>query len=206
MAGRLRHDDFTHSSGWIRTRNYIRQSESRRDRWMHGLPVRDSADALHGTWIEFEIQRLGQRTYYNTFFTSLPATAENVGQVARLARARWEIEKKTFNCLARKTLAACASALRAFFRCAEDYGWCRRGLVAVIPLPRQYSPEASPAGSAWEDVQRLLASTAGDRPADVRDRAILLLLAVYGLRSGEVRGLPPCTARSSCPCKPRPAR
>ena len=30
---------------------------------------------------------------------------------------------------------------------------------------------------------------AGDRPADIRDRALLLLLAVYGLRAGEVVGL-----------------
>ena len=29
----------------------------------------------------------------------------------------------------------------------------------------------------------------GDRPADIRDRALLLLLAVYGLRAGEVVGL-----------------
>jgi site-specific recombinase XerD len=35
----------------------------------------------------------------------------------------------------------------------------------------------------------LLATTEGDRPADIRDRAILLLLAVYGLRAGEVRHL-----------------
>ncbi len=38
-------------------------------------------------------------------------------------------------------------------------------------------------------MQRLLASTEGDRSVDVRARAIPLLLAVYGLRSGEVRGL-----------------
>lgn len=44
-----------------------------------------------------------------------------------------------------------------------------------------------PAGPGWEDVQRLVASADGNRPADIRDRAILLLLAVYGLRSGEVR-------------------
>ena len=40
-----------------------------------------------------------------------------------------------------------------------------------------------------EVVQRLLASTAGDHAVDIRDRAILMLLAVYGLRSEEVRGL-----------------
>ena len=38
-------------------------------------------------------------------------------------------------------------------------------------------------------MQRLVATTEGDRPQDLRDRAILLLLAVYALRSGEVRAL-----------------
>lgn len=99
------------------------------------------------------------------------------------------LAEKASQALARKTLAAYASALRAFFRHAEASGWCRPGLAAAIPLPRLYAQETLPAGPAWQDVQRLLASAAGDRPVDIRDRAILLLLAVYGLRSGEVRGL-----------------
>ena len=32
----------------------------------------------------------------------------------------------------------------------------------------------------------MFALVGGDRPADIRDRAVLLLLAVYGLRSGEI--------------------
>jgi integrase len=35
----------------------------------------------------------------------------------------------------------------------------------------------------------LLASTKGDHPVDIRDHAILMLLAVYGLRRGEVAHL-----------------
>jgi site-specific recombinase XerD len=35
-------------------------------------------------------------------------------------------------------------------------------------------------------VKQLLAASEGDHPADIRDRAILMLLAVYGLRAGEV--------------------
>ena len=97
----LIHDDFTHSTGWIRTRNHKRQVEQHRYRWMHGLPVRDGDDAVRGTWIEFQIQRHAERTYYNTFFTSLEVTADNVTALARLARARWKIENETFNCLAR---------------------------------------------------------------------------------------------------------
>ena len=93
----LIHADFTHSTGWIRVRN--RQSEWHRYRWVNHLPVRDSDDAAQGTWIEFEIQRHGERTYYNTFFTSLAVTADNVAQIARLGRARWKVENEAFNCL-----------------------------------------------------------------------------------------------------------
>jgi integrase/recombinase XerD len=35
----------------------------------------------------------------------------------------------------------------------------------------------------------MLANTLTDRPRDVRDRAILMLLAIYGMRSGEVASL-----------------
>jgi integrase len=38
-------------------------------------------------------------------------------------------------------------------------------------------------------VQRLLARTQTDQPCDLRDRALLLLCAVYGLRASEVVGL-----------------
>jgi site-specific recombinase XerD len=48
---------------------------------------------------------------------------------------------------------------------------------------------AAAQGPSWADVQRLLASTEGDRPKDIRDRAVLLLFAVYGMRVGEVRML-----------------
>ena len=82
-----------------------------------------------------------------------------------------------------------AGSLRAFIRYAETRGWCRAGLAAAIQGPRVYSRAAVPAGPSWDDVRRLLATTEGDRPADIRDRAILLLLAVYGLRAGEVTRL-----------------
>jgi site-specific recombinase XerD len=87
---------------------------------------------------------------------------------------------------ARRTVQTLASTLRAFFRYAHRRGWCSAHLAAGIKAPRVYHLESLPRGPSWEDVQRLLATTAGDRPADVRDRAILMLLAVYGLRRGEL--------------------
>jgi site-specific recombinase XerD len=90
---------------------------------------------------------------------------------------------------ARVTLQNYASALRAFFRYAEACGWCRPGLAAAVMAPRVFSYETLPAGPSWDDVNRLRAAAQGDRPTDIRDRALLMLLAVYGLRAGEVVGL-----------------
>lgn len=89
----------------------------------------------------------------------------------------------------RVSLATSAKALRAFFHHLERTGGCRPGLAATIAAPRLFAQETCPAGPAWDDVQRLLASTATDRPCDIRDRALLLLFAVYGLRRSEVAGL-----------------
>ena len=87
------------------------------------------------------------------------------------------------------TVRTYTAGLRAFFRHAEVSGCCRPGLAAAIMSPRVYRYQAIPAGLSWKDVNRLLAMAQGDRPDDIRTRAVLVLLAIYGLRSGEVVGL-----------------
>ena len=87
------------------------------------------------------------------------------------------------------SVATSAKALRAFFRHAALRGWCAGSIAAGIDSPRLFQHEGLPTGQAWPDVQRLIASTGGDSPRDIRDRAILTLLTTYGLRSGEVAGL-----------------
>jgi site-specific recombinase XerD len=90
---------------------------------------------------------------------------------------------------ARVTIRDWADALRAFFRYAETRDWCRTGLAASIRGPRMFTQASLPLGPSWDEVRRLLAMTESNRPVDIRDRAILMLLAVYGLRAGEVRRL-----------------
>lgn len=90
---------------------------------------------------------------------------------------------------ARSTIQRLASLLRMFFRFAEERCWCRKRLAAAIMAPRVYAYESLPVGPSWDDVKRLLATAEGDRPTDIRDRALLMLLAVYGLRAGEVTAL-----------------
>ena len=89
----------------------------------------------------------------------------------------------------RVSIATGAKALRAFFRYAEDQGWCRNGIASAIESPRLFRNETLPAGPAWEDLQQLIPAADSQHPRNIRDRAILLLFAVYALRSGEVSRL-----------------
>src|SRR5262249_23456323 len=57
-------------------------------------------DALPVNWFSVEIQNhSGKRTYYNSFVTDLPVTAENIAELAACGRARWKIENEAFNVL-----------------------------------------------------------------------------------------------------------
>jgi site-specific recombinase XerD len=89
----------------------------------------------------------------------------------------------------RVSVATMATGLRVFLRYAASIGACRRGLSQSILSPRQYDLESLPYAPSWQEVRRLIASAASASPRDVRDRAILMLLAIYGLRRGEVAAL-----------------
>jgi integrase/recombinase XerD len=89
----------------------------------------------------------------------------------------------------RVSIASSAKALRAFFRYAEGQEWCRAGIASAIETPRLFRDETLPAGPAWKDLRQLIPTADSQRPRNIRDRAILLLFAVYGLRSGEVARL-----------------
>jgi hypothetical protein len=69
-------------------------------RWLSGVPLRATADAIMVNWFSIEIRNAaGKRTYYNSFVTDLAVTAETVAELAACGRARWKIENETFNVL-----------------------------------------------------------------------------------------------------------
>jgi site-specific recombinase XerD len=88
----------------------------------------------------------------------------------------------------RASLHTLVSTLRCFFRYAEGRNWLS-GIADAVEAPRLFSQEGLPLGPTWDVVQQLIASTSGDRPVDIRNHAIVLLLAIYGLRRGEVARL-----------------
>jgi site-specific recombinase XerD len=91
--------------------------------------------------------------------------------------------------LSRVSIKIHTNAVRAFLRHAERRGWCAAGLADTLHGPHIYRDQGLPLGPSWDDVTRLIQDAASDDPTDIRDRAILLLCAVYGFRAGEVAGL-----------------
>lgn len=89
----------------------------------------------------------------------------------------------------RISMSGIASALRVFLRYAATQGACSPRLAATIRGPRVYEQESLPFAPGWSDVRRILAGTLTDKPRDVRDRAMLMLLSIYGMRRGEVASL-----------------
>jgi site-specific recombinase XerD len=91
--------------------------------------------------------------------------------------------------LSRITIRTYTNAIRAFIRHAERRGWCSTGLADALHGPRIYRQHGLPLGPSWDEVRRLIEDAATADAVDVRDRAILMLFAVHGLRAGEVAGL-----------------
>jgi site-specific recombinase XerD len=89
----------------------------------------------------------------------------------------------------KSTIKIYGQSLKAFFRYAGQHEWCMSGLAETIENPTIYSLAGVPQGPSWEQVRELIASLNTERPSHIRDRAIILLLAVYGLRIGEVCAL-----------------
>lgn len=82
-----------------------------------------------------------------------------------------------------------AGGLRAFFTFAGSQGLCASSIASGIQGPRIFEHEQLPSGPTWPDVKRLLASMQSKRESDIRDKAIILLFAIYGFRSSEVASL-----------------
>jgi integrase/recombinase XerD len=78
------------------------------------------------------------------------------------------------------------TALRGYLRFLAASGLCRCGLEYAVPTIPEWRLSALPRYLSPQDVQRVIDSCDLARPAGIRDRAILLLLARLGLRAGDV--------------------
>jgi integrase/recombinase XerD len=92
--------------------------------------------------------------------------------------------------LRRKSIKTLTADLRVFLRYLHGSGRTARDLSLSVTSPVLYAYEGIPSALQPEDVRNVLALTRQDRTnAGRRDYAILMLLATYGLRAGEITTL-----------------
>ena len=85
------------------------------------------------------------------------------------------------------TLSRRLVAIKVFFRYLVREQLLHRNVTEVMESPRLW--KILPSTLSIREVERLLAAPAAERPAGVRDRALLELMYATGLRVSEVAGL-----------------
>jgi integrase/recombinase XerD len=93
--------------------------------------------------------------------------------------------------LNRASLQHDVGALRGFLRFLSMDNRVPTGLDRQIDTPRLYRLEQLPRALPWETVRTLLQSIDRTSPMGLRDYAIFLLIATYGLRASEVVAISP---------------
>jgi integrase/recombinase XerD len=91
--------------------------------------------------------------------------------------------------LSRATLQREIGELRGFLRFLATEGRTPDGLASQIDTPRLYRQEKLPRSLPWETVRALLRSVDRTSAKGLRDYAMFLLIATYGLRCSEVTAI-----------------
>lgn len=169
---------------WLRFLGRLQQPESKST--SHPTLVGDFARFLRSER-GLSIVTIGNYSWYIERFLGWLQTEERVLAEVSILDVDGFIQQHPS--WSRVTCACCAKSLRAFFRYAERHGWCHPGIGAAIQSPRIFKQETLPIGPDWGSVRELIASAATERPRDIRDRAILMMLSTYGFRSSEVARL-----------------
>jgi hypothetical protein len=72
-------------------------------RYMNGVPLRNSVDALHVNWFELvTTNETGKVVFRSAWATSHTVTQNNIADLTKAARARWKIENENNNTLKTK--------------------------------------------------------------------------------------------------------
>jgi site-specific recombinase XerD len=117
----------------------------------------------------------------------LRTLGEDVGQWKAQALRSFLLERSS-QC-GTSTTQSLITSLRAFLRFLNFRGECRDDLALAIPAVAHWRLARLPRCLSAEEVQQLIAARDGTESGQLRDRAILLMLARLGLRSGDVARL-----------------
>ena len=87
------------------------------------------------------------------------------------------------------TRTAAVSHIRSFLRFLHWADHQDQDLARVVPRTPHWRLAHLPPRLSWDDVRRAIDAIGMTTPFDLRDRAVMLLLATTGIRNGELRAL-----------------
>ena len=179
----------SHAIGWLRFLDRLEATEGSAHPYSVELAEYVNYMRQERGWSEATVR--GRRGRADDFLRRFCARAGALADVTTATIDRALNERNARNGRPRhpSTVRAHADSLRSFLRFSERRGWSRPGLAASIVAPRVYRDATLPIGPSRMELRSLIEATEGDCLADLRDRALLLTLSAYGLRSGEVGGL-----------------
>ena len=157
-----------------------------------GAPADSAAAVLaneYGNYLRevrgFAVSTIQHRQYVcRCFLDYLDATKVSLGLIQRSDLEMYILQAgKRLN---RASLQQETAALRGFLRFLAMDGRVAHGLDRQIDTPRIYKHEQLPRALPWDTVQALLRSIDTTSAVGLRDYAMLLLIATYGLRASEV--------------------
>ena len=119
---------------------------------------------------------------YARDLTALFGTADGGPDAASIRRA---LLRRTEG-LSPSTVRGVATSLRYLLRYLASSGLCSASLEGAVPRIPAYRLATLPQYISPEDVERTIDACDAGRPAGMRDRAIILLLARLGLRAGDI--------------------
>ena len=79
--------------------------------------------------------------------------------------------------------------MRSYIRFLVVQGICRPALLHAIPSVQRYRLSTLPRHVNPATIEQIIGACPTDRPVEVRDKAIILLLARLGLRAGDIRDM-----------------
>ena len=123
------------------------------------------------------------------FLANVKEKKDTIIEITSLTVEEIVVKKHNIDGYSRKSVRTYVSVIRSFLRYAENNGWCQKNLASTIKASRVYRYESLPSSPSWSDVTKLLASSGSNQPTGIRDRAILMLLSIYGMRCSEVTNL-----------------
>ncbi len=168
-------------------------------RWPVADPPATALDAFHrdvvqdyDTWLRdlrgLHPETCAKRTTYALRFLASLGSAADEDSLADLSVR--DVDAYLKQCcvgLRRASIEDCTVCLRDFLRHLYRGGRTASDLSGTVIGPRIYEHEDIPSALRPEEVQRVLEVTREDRSSvGLRDCAILMLLATYGLRAAEI--------------------